>query len=247
MSILSSILLATLLESALSFSGVLFLILSEERLRKFLHTILSFAAGALLGVTFLEVLPEALEGGETQLIMGWTLASIVLFFIIEKTIRWYHHHEDGCMPHGHSPAYLVLVGDILHNVVDGVAIALSFMIGTELGIATTIAVLIHEIPTEMGDFMVLLQSGFSRFRALLYNFFISLSTIVAALITYAFGPVLEPYLPLALALVAGNFLYIAIADVIPELQESSGWKHSMAEIALFIVGIFVVSIGRWFE
>ncbi len=243
MTTLEVIIIASFLESAVSFSGVALLILGEARIRRFLHTILSFSVGALLGAVFLDILPEALEIGSPRIVLGFTLVGIVTFFLLEKCLRWYHHHEDGAMPHDHSPVYLVLVGDCMHNAIDGTAIALSFMVDWKLGIATTIAVVIHEIPSEIGDFLVLLQSGFSKGKALLYNFLISLSTVVAALITYVFGSVLEPHLPIALALVAGNFLYIAIADIMPELQEVAGWKHTVLQAALLILGIVLVGAG----
>lgn len=242
-----AIIIASLLESIVSFSGVLLLIWNEARIRKFLHTILSFAVGGLLGAAFLEILPEAAEGTEFSSILGWTLAGIVAFFVLEKCLVWYHHHEEGHAPHSHSPGYLVLIGDLIHNAIDGIAIALSFMASMELGITATIAVLIHEIPTEIGDFLVLLHSGFSRGRALWFNFLVSLSTIGAALITYVFGPLLDAYMSIALALVAGNFIYIAIADLMPELQEKAGWKHTIIQTALLLLGIFLVGAGRFFE
>lgn len=244
MSTLTAIIIASLLESAISFSGVLLLILNKARIRRFLHIILSFAVGGLLGAAFLEILPEAIEGLEAPSVLGWALFSVVFFFILEKCLIWYHHHEEGFLPHEHSPGYLVLMGDLIHNAVDGVAIALSFMGSMELGIATTLAVLIHEVPTEIGDFLVLLHSGFSNIKAFVFNFLVSLSTIVAALITYAVGAVLEPFISIALALVAGNFIYIAIADLMPELQERAGWKHAFFQIALMIGGI--VLVGRVF-
>ncbi len=241
---LAAIVVASLLESLASFSGVFLVLWNEERIRKFLHTILSFAVGALLGTVFLDILPEALEGGDAESVLLWTLGGIIIFFVLEKVLFWYHHHEEGSIPHEHSPGHLVLIGDLIHNAVDGVAIALSFMASMEVGIATTIAVLVHEIPTEIGDFLVLLHSGFSRGKAMWYNFIISLSTIAAALVTYQLGPVLEPYLPIALALVAGNFLYIAIADLMPELQEQAGWRHSLFQTFLLILGILLVSAGH---
>lgn len=243
MSTLTAIIIAALLESAVSFSGVFLVIWNEARIQKFLHTILSFAVGGLLGAAFLEILPEAIERGGASAVLGWTLLGIVIFFILEKCIIWYHHHEEGTIPHEHTPGYLVLIGDLAHNAIDGVAIALSFMTGIEVGIATTTAVLIHEIPSEIGDFLVLLHSGFSRGKAMWLNFLVSLSTIAAALVTYALGPVLEQYMPIALALVAGNFIYIAVADLMPELQERAGWKHTIAQTALLLFGI--VLVGAW--
>lgn len=247
MATLTAIIIASVLEGIISFSGVVLLLWNEARIRSFLRTILSFAVGGLLGAAFLEILPEAIEAGDAPAVLGWTLFSILFFFILEKMLVWYHHHEEGHVPHEHSPGYLVLIGDLIHNAIDGVAIALSFMASFELGVAATIAVLIHEVPTEVGDFLVLLHSGFSRARAMWYNFAVSLSTIAAALLTYAFGPALEPYMPVALALVAGNFIYIAIADLMPELQERAGWKHTLAQVTLLILGVVLVGSEYFFK
>lgn len=247
MSTLTAIIIASVLESVISFSGVFFLLWNDEKIKKFLHTILSFAVGGLLGAAFLEILPEALGGGEIGNLLLLTLASIIFFFVLEKLLFWYHHHEEGNIPHEHAPAYLVSIGDLVHNAVDGVAIALSFMASFEVGVATTIAVLIHEIPSEIGDFLVLLHSGMSRKRALILNFLVSLSTIAAALGTYAFGPALERYLPIALAFVAGNFIYIAIADLMPELQEKASWKHTIAQTILLLLGVLLAGAGHFFE
>lgn len=231
----------------ISFSGVFFLLWNDEKIKKFLHTILSFAVGGLLGAAFLEILPEALRNGEIEKLLPLTLASILFFFILEKILFWYHHHEEGSIPHEHAPVYLVSIGDLAHNAIDGVAIALSFMASFEVGVATTIAVLIHEIPSEIGDFLVLLHSGMSRKRAIVLNFLVSLSTVVAALATYAFGPILESYMSVALALVAGNFIYIAIADLMPELQEKAGWKHTIMQTTLLLLGVLLVGVGHFFE
>lgn len=248
MSLFSYILIAAFLESAISFSGVFLVLWSEEKIKKFLHTILSFAVGALLGVAFLDILPEAIETGTSaKLIFSITLGSIIFFFFLEKLLLWYHHHEEGSLPHEHSPAYLVLVGDLIHNFIDGVAIALSFMASIPLGIAATIAILIHEVPTEIGDFLVLLNGGFSRAKALWYNFFVSLSTIVGAVITYFLGDFLSAIIAIPLAFVAGNFIYIAIADLMPELHEHTNWKHAVAQTTLLILGILLVHIGVFFE
>ena len=247
MSTLTSIILASLATSIISFAGIILLVLSEARVKKLLHTALSFAVGGLLGAVFLDILPEALEMSSSEIIFRYVIGGIFFFFIFEKLLIWYHHHEDGGVPHEHVPAYLVSIGDLVHNAIDGIAIAVSFMVNIEVGIATTIAVLIHEVPSEIGDFLVMLNSGFTPKRAIFINFLVSLSSIVFAVATYMLGPVLEPYLPIALALVAGNFLYIAIADLMPQLQERRGWHHTLTEIVLLIAGALLAGAGHFLK
>lgn len=238
---LLQIFIASLFESAVSFSGVLLAILREEKIKKAAHYIVSFAIGALLGVAFLEIIPEALETLSAEFVFPLVLAGIILFFVLEKFLFWYHCHEGKCSVHTFT--YLILWGDFLHNFIDGIIIALSFMTSTALGWTTTFAVILHEIPQEIGDFSVLLHGGLDRKKAIFYNFFVSLSTVIGAIITYYFGFFLEPFLPYALALVAGNFIYIATTDLMPDLHETSHLGHSLGHIVLIIFGILIVSGG----
>lgn len=239
---LFKILFASLLEAVVSFSGSFLVILGEEKIRKAVHYIVSFAVGALLGVAFLEIIPEALETSSIDVIAPLILAGIILFFIIEKFLFWYHCHEGRCEVHTFT--YLILWGDLLHNFIDGVIIALSFLADSTLGWATTFAVILHEIPQEIGDFSVLLHGGMEKRKAIFYNFLVSLSTIFGALLTYYAGFFLEPFLPYALAIVAGNFIYIASTDLMPGLHEVSSPKHSFGHIILIILGVLIVSGGH---
>lgn len=239
--LLTYIILAALAESVVSFSGGFFVLFRESVARWLAHRILGFAIGALLGVAFFDIIPEAAEILGERLAFGYVVGGIVLFFAAEKLLRWYHHHE------GHESevrpfAALILAGDAIHNFIDGIAIAVSFLVSVPLGIATTIAVLLHEVPQEVADFGVLIRGGFSRGRALWYNFLISLTTILGALVGYAAGQALTWLLPYVLAVIAGNFLYIALSDLIPETHEETGMGHLLVQIILMGVGIITIAL-----
>ena len=156
--------------SLVSFSGIAFAILREEKVKSLSHYLVSFAIGALLGVSFLDIIPEALRMAEAEKVLPYVLFGIIFFFVLERLLFWYHCHEGVCEVHTFT--YLILWGDFLHNFVDGIIVALSFLTDIRLGVITTFAVLLHEMPQEIGDFSVLIHGGLSRARAFLYNFFI---------------------------------------------------------------------------
>src|SRR3989344_206815 len=197
---------AAIVESLVSLIGRLFVFWKEEAVRKATHRFISFAVGALLGVVFLDLLPEAVEIEKPDTLFMAALIGFVVFFILERFLWWYHCHDGECPVH--AMGYLVLIGDALHNFIDGVVIAVAFLADFRLGILTSVAVIFHELPQEISDFVVLLHSGFSRSKALLYNFLIALATVAGALLAYVFRGSLENTLGIALGIVAGNFLYI---------------------------------------
>ena len=239
MPLLVLILLAAVGESIVSFSGAALVIFKEEKVRRATHFIISFAVGALLGVGFLDLIPEAAKReGDITKILPFVLGGLLLFFVLEKFLFWYHCHEGECKVHTYT--YLILWGDFLHNFIDGVILALAFLADARLGFLTTLAVIFHEIPQEISDFGLLIHGGMARSRAFLYNFLVSLSTIVGALLTYAFGAFLEPFLPILLALVAGNFIYLAATDLMPELHESTNLRHGLIQLLFVLAGIFLV-------
>lgn len=238
------ILLAALAESIISFSGALAVIMSRLFAERLAHWVLGFAVGALLGVAFFDLLPEAVAGIGNDAFL-WTVVGIFLFFALEKLVLWYHYHRE--QYHAHAYTSLVLVGDAVHNFIDGIALALAFLTSFPLGVATTIAVLLHEVPQEIADFGLLLRGGFGRKRALVVNFCISLTTIAGALLAYAFGRYLEPILPYALAVIAGNFLYLALSDLLPETHEHGGTAHFIGQILLMALGVSVMYfLGQYF-
>ncbi|TSC73573.1 MAG: Zinc transporter ZIP [Parcubacteria group bacterium Gr01-1014_48] len=233
-----AILLGAFAESIVSFSGAALVIFKEARIRKFVHFFVSFAVGALLGVAFFELIPEAIEMGSMERVLPWVLGGIILFFILEKMLFWYHCHDGVCQVHAYT--YLILWGDALHNFIDGIIIALAFLADMRLGILTTFAILLHEVPQEVGDFSILIHGGMSHTHAFRYNFLVSLTTIGGAVITYLVGSRIAVFLPQALALVAGNFIYLATTDLMPELHEATGTRHGLIQIVCLACGVAII-------
>lgn len=248
MPLFAIIILASLAESVVSFSGGVLAFLNAQTIGRFVHFAVSFAVGALLSVSFLELIPEAAGMSSLEFVMPFVLAGVIFFFVVEKFLSWYHHHEDREKAHEvRTYAYLILWGDFLHNFIDGIIIALTFTADFRLGLITTLAVILHEIPQEIGDFGVLLHAGFSRWKALVYNFLVSLSTILGAVVAVTLRGVLpEAFIPMALAVIAGNFIYLAASDLMPELKEKAGAAHTLGQIALIILGAILVILPEFF-
>jgi zinc and cadmium transporter len=252
MSTLVWILLFTALGGVLSvLAASMVLRLSDKTVKKCLPFSVSFATGALLGVSFVGLIPHALEevGAENFHNLSITiLAGLMVFFLLEKMVLWRHCHHDHCeghvdvSAHSHkSSGSLILVGDSVHNFVDGILIAAAFLTDTHLGIVTALAVTTHEIPQEVGDFAILLQSGFTRKKALLYNVLSSLSTVVGGLLAYYWLADLEGILPYVLAFAAASFIYIAVADLIPSLHKRVSLAAAVEQIVLIAFGILLIS------
>lgn len=247
MSTLGYILLFTFLGSIGALIGGLVLISKEDFAKKISHFLAAFAAGTLLGAAFFDLLPEASHEGE-QLginIFSWTLAGIIFFFMLEKFIHWFHHHGQH---HKHevepqTTVPLIVISDTVHNFVDGVVIAATFMVNVPLGIVTTLAVTAHEIPQEIGDFGLLLHKGLSRSTVILINILSASIAIGGALATYALGNVLANYIPALLALTAGFFIYIATSDLIPEINYEKNKNFAAVKSLLLILGIIVIMLS----
>ena len=199
--------------------------------------LIGFASGSLIGGAFIHLLPESLE--ETgQTVFYYVIVGIVFFFIMEKFLYWRHCHEEKCPVH--TFAYLNLIGDGIHNFIDGMLIAASFILSYDLGAATTLAVIFHEIPQEIGDFGVLIYGGFTKRKALAYNFVSALTAVAGALITYylAYIQGIEHFLvPFA----AGGFIYIAATDLMPELHKKSHATESLIQLFAILAGIGLMS------
>ncbi len=229
------ILASTFLVSAISIIGILFLVLRKKLLDKISLMLVSFASGSLLGGAFLHLIPEALSPYDESVFIV-ILVGIFVFFLLEKSL-WKHCHEKECPVHPF--AYLNLFGDGLHNFIDGLIIAASFLVSIPLGTATTLAVIFHEVPQEIGDFGILVYGGLSKNKALFYNFLTAITAIVGATFMYALY-VFSPFIPnmaYLLAFAAGSFIYIATTDLIPELRKERNLTISIVQIILLLGGI----------
>lgn len=240
--ILLYILLSVICVSAVSLIGLTLIGLSNNLLHKITHYLVSFAAGSMIGAAFLHILPEVSEklNGLTPYL--FVIVGIIIFFVIEKVLHWRHCHDDNCKVH--SVAYLNLFGDGIHNFMDGIAIASSFLINPELGLTTTIAILIHEIPQEIGDYGILIHSGLSRFKALFYNFLSAIFAIIGALLTYIFSSYISGLTVYLMPLVAGGFIYMAAVDLIPEMHKQTKISISILQFFFMLLGIALMWIMK---
>ena len=234
-------LLAVFIVSLISLIGVFTIYLQPPKLNKLLLPLVSFAAGALLGGVFIHLLPEIAEKQGFNLTVSLLiLLGILLFFVLEKIVCWRHCHIPTSPKHPHSLGIMNLIGDSLHNFTDGVVIAAAFMVSSSLGIATTLAVAFHEIPQELGDFSVLIYAGFSKTKALLFNFLSALTAVLGAVLTLVIGSQIHHLVGFLLAITAGGFLYIASADLIPELKKEQGIKKSFFQLISLLAGILIM-------
>lgn len=247
-------------------AAAIFLLLPDTQRNLILPHGISFAIGALLAVAFWGLIPQAFKEVRPELfqsLSGTILAGILGFFVLEKLLVWRHCHYNSCEAHsddrheqdhlqdhvhGHSHSHglaksagaLIILGDSIHNFVDGILIAAAFLTDVKLGIVTSLAVAAHEIPQEVGDFAILLDSGYSKGKALLYNVLASLSTVLGGVLAYLSLEDLQDSLPYFLALAASSFIYIAVADLIPSLHKKTDMKTSLQQIALIAAGVFLI-------
>ena len=232
-------LISVAIVSLLSFAGVITLAIKKSYLKKILLILVAFSTGALLGDAFLHLLPEASDGtgGLSLLSTAMIFAGILLFFILEKFLRWRHCHDIDCQKHPKHLGTMNLVGDGVHNFIDGILIGASYLVSIPLGIATTIAVAAHEIPQELGDFGVLLHSGFKIKQAVWYNFlsacFAILGAIGALWLSAFSDSLIGPLIPLT----AGGFIYIALSGLVPELHKEENLWTSLVQLIAILSGI----------
>lgn len=221
--------------SLVSFVGVLALMLRREVLNRSVFILVSLAVGALLGDVFIHIIPEAYEALDNSTYISLLIiGGILIFFILEKVLHWHHHTLEHAEEHAHPVGRIVLFGDGVHNFIDGLLIAASYMVSVEVGIATTIAVILHEIPQEIGNFGVLMHAGYSTAQALWYNFLSALTAIVGACVALFFGSVTEAFAIWALPVTAGGFIYIALSDLIPELQKDRTGQGVLQVLAILV-------------
>ena len=231
---------AALATGLLSLVGGVILLYIRRLSPQTLRYLVSFAAGAMLSAAFLEILPEALAEGTKTQNLAYVLYGIVGFFITEKFLLWHHHSHEHTSNAAQPVGYLVIVGDTLHNFLDGITITITFLVSVPLGLVTTAAIIFHEIPQEIGDFAILLDAGFKRQRVLLLNILSSLSTLVGAWITLLFAPSLQLVSPQLLALAAGSFIYIAAADLIPEIHRETNKQRMVYQVAALCLGVALI-------
>ncbi|HLD80186.1 MAG TPA: ZIP family metal transporter [Candidatus Nanoarchaeia archaeon] len=242
--------ISVIIVSLVSVVGVLALAFGEKKLHKILLILVSLSAGTLMGGAFLHLLPEVVEErGFTLAVSFSALGGVLVFFLIEKWIHAHHcepmpheqhshlHHEPHLHIHQQHIGILTLFGDGLHNLLDGLVIAGAYLVSVPAGIATTLAVVLHEVPQEIADFGVLLYAGFSKWKALFYNFLSAATAILGAVIGLVLGARSEMFVLFILPFAAGGFVYIAGSILIPELHKECGWKESIYHVLAFIVGI----------
>lgn len=246
---MSSSLLALLLAIAGSVGGLitasLLLLAGRDILNRVVPWLVSYAVGTLLGAALLALTPEALETQPPARVFGVLLAGIMTFFLLEKIVLWRHAHDHGDIPAHHvhrSAATLVIVGDALHTFVDGCVIAAAVLVNPALGLTTAVAIAAHEIPQEAGDFAILLAAGYSRRRALILNIASAAGGAAGALLMLLFGERAPEILPHVLAFAAGNFLYIAMADLIPTLHRGTLDRNALRQLVLIGLGIATIAI-----
>lgn len=234
-------LLSVSIVSLISLIGVFTLGIRQERLQRILFYLISFSAGALLGDVFIHILPEIMTEETGLRSSTYILAGIIAFFVLERFLLWHHSHTTHD-ENVHSMVYLTIFGDALHNFLDGIAIAASFLISIPVGVATTIAVVFHEIPQEIGQFAILVHGGWSKKKALLYNFFSALSAILGVLVVLIFAKNLQEAPLVLLAFGAASFIYIAMSDLIPELQKEQNIRRSTIQLAWMLAGVGVMAL-----
>lgn len=222
--------------SALALTGSLTLLLRPEQLQRILLPLVAFAAGTLLGGALLHMLPGAIEAvGPRPSVFLWLLAGFTAFFALEQFLHWHHGHRVIAGAERRPLTYLVLLGDGLHNFLGGLAVAAAFIADIRLGLSAWLAAAAHEIPQELGDFAVLVHGGWTRTRALLFNLLSALTFLVGGLVAYAMSARLD--LTFLLPFAAGNFIYIAASDLVPEVKHGHGMRHNLVHLAAFVTGI----------
>lgn len=230
--------------------------LSLTLLMPWVDRMVSYAVGVLLGVAFLDLLPRALmqarflhlksgvvsRAGDAEVLFAVMLAGMLGFFLLEKAALWRHVHDHGTHARVKPSGMLIIVGDGFHNFVDGVAIAAAFLVDIRLGIGTALAIIAHEIPQELGDFMILIDAGYGRGRALLYNLLSSLTSIVGGIAGYFILGHAQAALPYVLVISAASFIYIAIADLIPDLHRTNDRRGKVWQVALIAAGVATIAV-----
>lgn len=237
---------SVLIVSFISFVGLLFVSINEKVLKNIIFVLVSFSVGALFGDAFVHLIPQAFESGiKSPIISAFIIAGIIIFFVLEKFIHWRHSHsevDEACETHKEEIeikpiGYIILLSDAAHNFLDGMIITASYLVSVEVGITTTIAVVLHEIPQEIGRFGLLVHSGFTRIKALIFNFYSALFAVLGAAISLSFGGKIGGFAPIIISIAAGGFIYIAGSDLVPEIHKTSDPKKSLIQFISILGGI----------
>lgn len=240
--------LSTVIVSLVSLVGVFSLSVNEGFIRKNIFLFISLAVGALLGDAFIHLIPESFAAmSDRATVSVLVIVGVFTFFIIEKFLHWHHHEDDTDENHVHPVGNLILFSDGVHNFLDGIIIGASFLISVPVGVATTLAVILHEIPQEIGDFAVLLHAGYTRKRALWLNFLSALTAIIGTIFALLLGGAGESFTTWILPIAAGGFIYIAVADLIPELHKTKVIKHSFLQFLTLALGVILMIVLTFLE
>ncbi len=238
----------SLIGSVGAIGGAALLLLFPDGMRRTLvPCLVSYATGTLLAAAFLGMIPAALAQEEPTAVTGTVLAGIVLFFVLEKLVLWRHCHLGDCPAEHGRAAPLILIGDAFHNFVDGIVIAAGFLTSVPLGIAASFAVVMHEIPQEVGDFAILLDAGYSRSKAIALNTLSASTTLPGALMAWLWLGEMRGAVAYILAISAASFIYIATADLIPELHRRNDGRTAGRQLALLLTGIGTIVVVRMFH
>jgi zinc and cadmium transporter len=232
------IIISTFLISLLSMVGLIFMFANRKFVHKIVMLLISLSAGTLMGGTFLHLLPEASETMESDQLFMIVLFSFIFFYIVERVLHWRHCHHDDCKVH--SFGYMNLIGDGIHNFMDGMIIASAFVTDIRLGIITSVAIAMHELPQEIGDFGVLIKAGFSKKRAFFFNFLTSLTALVGALLAYSLSGRVDNLASYMLPIAAGGFIYIAASDLLPEIRKEENMPKAILSFIVFMIGIILM-------
>ncbi len=245
MSVLAYIVIASFLISSGALIGIFSLVAKKEFLEKILLSSVSLSAGTLMGGAFFHLMPEASEKLGITNLFSIVLISFILFFFIEKIIHWRHCHTGECEVH--TFGYINLIGGSIHNFIDGLIIAATFLIDIKLGITTSIAIASHEIPQKIGDFCVFLYAGFEKTKALIINILVALTVVIGGIFGYFLSRNVEGLIIYLLPFAAGGFLYISTSDLIPEIRKETNLKKSLISFAFFLIGILIMYLARFIE
>jgi len=233
---------ASIVVSLIALIGILTFIFKEKLLNIILFVLIGFSAGALIAGAFLHLIPEALENSSNNFVFTFVIIGFVFFFIMERYFHWRHCHEGVCDIHAFT--YLNLIGDGIHNFTDGLVIGASFLVSVHFGIITTLVIILHEIPQELGDFGVLVYGGFTKLKALYFNFITALTCVLGTIVGYLVSENIKGFSVFLMPLTAGGFIYIAACDLVPELHKQPGLKKSISSLLAFLCGIGFILLAR---